>query len=136
MIISGCGLALIFGSEQAITLSDRSYPRFGLATISFFGLSSYLVLIGIYSSALSVSEDSKLRQSIRDFAIKESRLLDSIGSAQMERDIEKRVIALTKKNQQILSEHTGIEASLSDEDIKKYLEEVVNEVSKDRMRKS
>ncbi len=134
MIISACGLALIFGSEQAVTLANRTYPPFGLATVSFFGLSSYLVLIGIYSSALSVSEDSKLRQSIRDFAMKESRLLDSIGTAQMEQEIEKRVIALTKRNQEILSEETGIESSLTEEDIKEYLGQVINEVSKDRVR--
>ena len=47
------------------------------------GLSSYLLLIGIYSSVISVAEDSKLRQSIRNYAIKESRLLDSIGTAEM-----------------------------------------------------
>jgi len=56
------------------------------------GLWAYMVLIGIYSSAISVSEDSKLRQSIRNFAIKESRLLDSIWTAQMEQEIERRVI--------------------------------------------
>ena len=61
-----------------------SYPPFGLIMISFFGLASYLLLIGIYSSAISVAEDSNLRRSIRSFAMKESRLLDSIGMAQVE----------------------------------------------------
>lgn len=64
-----------------------------------WGLSSYLVLIGIYSSAISISEDSKLRQSIRNIALKEQRLLDSIGMAQMEQQIQKRVITLTKQDQ-------------------------------------
>ena len=47
----------------------------------------YLVPIGIYSSAISVAEDSKLRQSIRSFAVRESRLLDSIGMAEIERQV-------------------------------------------------
>lgn len=132
MIISAYGLALIFGSEQALILANRPYPPFGLATISFLGLSSYLVLVGIYSSAISVSMDSKLRESIRNFATKESRLLDSIGTAQMEREIEKRVIELTKRNQDLMVEETGISSSLTEEDVKKYLEEVIKEVSKDR----
>jgi hypothetical protein len=132
MIISAYGLALIFGSEQAIILANRTYPPFGLATISFLGLSSYFVLVGIYSSALSVSEDSKLRQSIRNFAINESRLLDSIGTAQMEREIEKKVIALTKRNEDALLQETGIQSSLTEEDVKNYLEQVINEVNKNR----
>jgi hypothetical protein len=128
MIISGCGLALIFGSEQAVNLATRTYPPFGLATTSFFGLASYLVLIGIYSSALSVSEDSKLRSTIRNFAMKESRLLDSIGTAEMQRGIERKVIALTKQNQDRMEEETGIQSSLSEDDMKHYLEQVIREV--------
>lgn len=89
MIISAFGLALIFGSEHAITLVNTIYPPFGLATISFFGLSAYLVLVGIYSSAISISNDSKLRESIRNYA-KGSRLLDSIGMAHMEQEIQKK----------------------------------------------
>ena len=98
MIISAFGLALIFGSQQAIILANKPYPPFGLATISFLGLSSYLMLIGIYSPAVSVSEDSKLRNLIRNFAVKDSRLLDSIGTAQMERDREKGISNCKKKS--------------------------------------
>jgi hypothetical protein len=132
MIIAAYGLALIFGSEQAIILADRPFPPYGLATTSFLGLSSYLVFIGIYSSAISVAEDSKLRQSIRNYAIKESRLLDSIGTAQMEQEIEKRVLALTKQNQDKLAEESGIQSSLTEEDMKEYLGQVLEEVKKDR----
>ncbi|MFZ0897159.1 MAG: hypothetical protein WAZ77_21875 [Candidatus Nitrosopolaris sp.] len=133
MIISAYGLALIFASEQAIILADRPYPPFGLATISFFGLSSYLVLVGIYSSAISISEDSKLRQSIRSFAIKESRLLDSIGTAQTEQEIQRRVIAFTKQIEERMAEETGIQSSLTEDDIKQYLEQVIKEVKKPKM---
>ena len=92
MIISAYGLILLFVSNQAIVLVNAHYPPFGMATISFIGLSSYLVLLGIYSSAISVSEDSKLRQSIRNLAVQESKLLDSIGTAHMEQEIQKRVL--------------------------------------------
>ncbi len=125
------GLALIFGSEQAIILANRPYPPFGLATISFLGLSSYLVLVGIYSSAISLSEDSKLRQSIRNFAI-ESKLLDSIGMDHMEQEIQKRVLAYTKQNQDRMAEETGIQSSLTEEDMREYLQQVIEEVKKER----
>jgi len=128
MIISAYGLILLFVSNQAIVLVNVPYPPFGMATISFMGLSSYLVLLGIYSSAISVSEDSKLRQSIRNLAIKESKLLDSIGTAHMEQEIQKRVLEFTKRTQDMMAEETGIKSSMTEDDIKQYLEQVVREV--------
>jgi hypothetical protein len=128
MIISAYGLVLLFSSSQASVLVTGPYPPFGLATASFIGLSSYLVLVGIYYSAISVAEDSNLRQSIRDFAIKEAKLLDSIGMAQMEQEIQKRVIAITKKNQDRIAEESGIRSTLTEDDMKRYLDQVIREV--------
>src|ERR687897_2420211 len=53
MIIAGSGFALF---ELAINGSVMlaSYPPLGLASVSFVGLSSYLILMGIYSSAISM----------------------------------------------------------------------------------
>jgi hypothetical protein len=121
---------LLFDSNQAIVLVEVPYPPFGLATVSFIGLSAYLVLLGIYSSAISVSEDSRLRQSIRNVALKEAKLLDSIGMAQMEQEIQRRVIAVTRQNQDKMVEESGIESSLTEEDMKEYLQQVIEEVKK------
>ena len=83
MIISAYGLVLLFASNQAIVLVTAPYPPFGLASVSFVGLSSYLVVAGIYSSAISVSLDLGLRRTIRKSVADRSKLLDSIGTAQM-----------------------------------------------------
>jgi hypothetical protein len=132
MMISAYGLVLLFTSNQANLLLNVPYPPFGVLTVSMMGLSSYLVLVGIYSSAISISEDSKLRQSIKSFALRESKLLDSIGTAQMQQEIEKRVIEFTKRNQDRLAEETGIQPSLTDDDVKEYLEQVIKEVKKQK----
>ena len=113
-------------------LLASTFPQFGLATTSFVGLSSYLLLVGIYSSAISVSVDSKLRESIRQFAISEPKLLDSIGTAHMEQEIQRRVLVITKQNQDRMAEETGIQSSLTDEDVKEYLEQVIEEVKKEK----
>ena len=55
LIISGYGLLLLFLSDQALTLIAIPYPPFGLVTISIIGLSCYLIVVGIYSSAISVA---------------------------------------------------------------------------------
>jgi len=133
MIISAYGLVLLFTSNQANVLVTAPYPPFGLAAASFIGLASYMLLVGIYSSAISVSHDIKLRQSIRKLAVKESKLLDSIGSAHMEQEIERRVISMTKENEDILANETGIEPSLSETEVKEYLREVIEEVRKGKV---
>jgi hypothetical protein len=133
MMISAYGMMLLFFSNQATGLALVPYPPFGLATVSIFGLSSFLIFVGSYSSAISVAEDSELRKSIRRYAIQESRLSDSIGMAQMEREIERNVLAFTKRNQDKMTEETGIQPSLSEIDMKQYLEQVLQEVSKQKM---
>jgi hypothetical protein len=130
LLITAVGYTLLFVSDQAIALTSTPYPPFGLTSVSTVGLSSYLILVGLYYSAISISDDAKLRQTIRKLAISESKLLDSIGSAQMEQEIQKRVITLTKQTQRRIKEETGIQSSLTEEDMKLYLEEVINEVKK------
>jgi hypothetical protein len=132
MITAALGLVLLFTSNQVKVLLTGPYPPFGLVTISFMGLSAYLILFGIYSSAISVSEDSILRQSIRTIAIKESSLLDSIGMAQMEQQIQRKVVEFTKSNQDKMTEETGIQSSVSEEGVKDYLQKVIREVKKQK----
>jgi hypothetical protein len=128
MVLSAYGLILLFVSNQAIVLVSAPYPPFGLVTTSFMGISSYLVLVGIYSAATSVAEDSKLRQTIRKVAVKEAKLLDSIGTALMENELQRRIIKLTKEQKEILTQQTGIEPSLDEDQVKQYIVEVIKEI--------
>jgi hypothetical protein len=134
LMIAGYGVLLFFTSNQATVLINLPYPPFGMATISFVGLSCYLLFVGIYASAVSVAEDSNLRKSIRNLAKRESKLLDSIGSAQMEQEIQKRVITLSKETERTMIEQTGVESSLSEEDAKEYLHEVLAELKRHRQK--
>jgi hypothetical protein len=61
-MILAYGMMILFSSNQASALVRFFYPPFGLVTLSFFGMASYLIFIGIYSSAISVAEDSELRE--------------------------------------------------------------------------
>ena len=127
MIIAGSGFALF---ELAINGSVMlaSYPPLGLASVSFVGLSSYLILMGIYSSAISMSGDVKLRQTIRKSAIDESKLLVGIGSGQMEQKIEKKVIEMAKDQAASMMNQTGVQLSLTERDMKQYLSSVLKEI--------
>jgi hypothetical protein len=133
MLISAFGIMLLFTANQPIFLLLVPYPPFGLVTISFMGLASYLFYLGIYSASVSVSEDSKLRQSIRKAAIKEStEFLDSIGTAEMEQEIERRVVLMTTATKENIEKETGISSSFDNEDIRKYLQEILQEIGSKR----
>jgi hypothetical protein len=134
LIISAYGIVLLFTSNQAIVLVNFDYPPFGLATASFVGLSSYLILVGIYSSAISISQDAKLRQTIKKMAVKESKLLDSIASAEVEKQIVHNVLSTIKANQESIEYEIGIETSMDETDVANYLQEAIKETARTKKR--
>ena len=132
LLLSAYGFMLLFVSNQAIVLTFNLYPPFGLASVCFIGLSSYLLMMGIYSSATSLSQDIRLRQSIRRSAIKELELIDHIGMAHMEQQLEKRVLSIVKAEQNNMMDETGVQTSLTEEDMRTYLSQVIAEIEKSK----
>jgi hypothetical protein len=132
LAMSACGFVLLFSSEQAILLIAPSYPPFGLITISFVGLAACMILHGIYSAAVSVSHDIELRRAILGFVNtnRAAILFDSIGEAQMEKEIQEKVMEITRDTTKSLIKQSGISPSVVDDDIKIFLKEVIEEVKK------
>jgi hypothetical protein len=132
MIIAAYGFVLFYVSGSAM-VSQAAYPPYGLAAVSFTGLSCYLIYTGLYFSAISVSQDMALRQSIRkSVMVEQSKLLDSIGSAQMERELQTRVLIVAKKASDIMAKETGVEAPMTEDDMKDYMEVVMKELQSKR----
>jgi hypothetical protein len=127
MTLAAYGVLLFFVSSQN-TVAQMPYPPFGVIAASFVGMSAYMMFLGLYSSAICVSQDVKLRQLIRRSAIEEVKFLESIGTAQMEQELQKRVLTIVKKNSDSMIEETGVQPSLSENDMKQYLEEVLIEI--------
>jgi hypothetical protein len=126
MIISGWGILLIFSANQATLQTLAPYPPFGLATLAVLIVASFLMLLGIYNSATLVSVNNILRQSIRKHAL-ESRLLDLIGHAEMEKEIQKTVSKIIQSQGDMEPEaEVGIE--LDEVELKRYLDVVIKEV--------
>jgi hypothetical protein len=131
MILAAYGLLLFYvaGSAQ---VSQAAYPPFGLASVAFTGLSCYLIYTGLYSSAISVSQDLTLRQSIRQSVKEQSKFLDSMGTAQMESELQNRVLTTAKKASDSMEEESGVESSMTEDDMKDYMEIVMNELKEKR----
>ena len=103
-------------------------PTYGVAGHSLVLLSSYLFSIGLYASAISLSHDNDLRRSVRKSMLE---LVHDIGTAQMEEEIQKaRNIVMKKAHEREIEmqRQTGVSPSIQEAEIKKYLEEVIDEI--------
>ena len=137
LLICGFGFLLFFSAGQS-SLANSLYPPYGLATMSFYGLSSFLILVGLYASAVSVSQDSNLRRLMLKLATNEMNMLRSMGIAHREAELWRRVNKLkyiVEGEEKELKERTGVESSLDEKDLKDYVQEVLEEVGKTKGQK-
>lgn len=129
LLLAAYGFLLFYIAGSA-TASQAAYPPFGLASVSFTGLSCYFIYSGLYSSAVTVSQDMVLRRSIKRSVTEHSRFLESIGTVEMEQQLKSRVFAITKKLSNKMVEETGVETSMTEDDIKRHIEIVREEIYK------
>ncbi|MGC2575300.1 MAG: hypothetical protein WA364_27655, partial [Candidatus Nitrosopolaris sp.] len=130
MIISGWGIFLIFSANQAEAQITGPYPPFGTTTITILNIAAFLMLVGIYNSAVLVSASNDLRKSIYKHAL-ESKLLGIIGSAEMENELQKTVMKINNEKKHLMTD-TQQPVELDGTELKKYIEFVVREVKKDK----
>jgi hypothetical protein len=106
---------------------------FGIAAHSLVLLSSYLFAIGLYGSAVSLSHDAALRQSIsRSAKGVIPDLLASASKAEMQEQIEQKVLKIAKNQSDILFQQSGVRASMEEGDMKEYLNQVLIELKGDK----
>ena len=130
ILVSGFGIAILFGSNQGIILSNTPYPPFGLFTVSFFGLASYLTLVGIYYSAISASQDAALRRSIRKLVEKQINLVDVIGNAEVMNTVTKNAMKVYAKHSMEAGFDYETETQLDEEEIKEHVKQAMTELKK------
>jgi hypothetical protein len=129
MVIAAYGFVLFYIAGSAMA-SQAAFPPYGIVSVSFTGLSCYLIYTGLYSSAVTVSQDTTLRLSIRKSITEQAKFLDSMGTAQMEQELQSTVMKIARKHSDVLTKKTGVESSMTDSDIKEYLTMVLNEIHK------
>ena len=125
LLISSIGIVMLFGSIEITTLQYRLYPPFGLVTEAFIPLGSYLVLIGIFNSAINVAHDRQLRKDIYSSAKSQLSLLNTIGVSQMERELLKKMKSLDRL---AVKSGRSDDYYAEEEDVKGIVREVLNEL--------
>ena len=130
MTLAAYGLILLNISSQ-IVLATCAYPPFGIATIFYQGFSSFLLLIGLSSTAISLSEHAELRRSIRNSLEEQhSRLIGHMGMSEVQRDIDRRVTPLFQRYAEQMNTKTAIDLTISKEEVKQYIKEILHELYK------
>jgi hypothetical protein len=129
MISAAIGFFILFISNGA-TIFEAAYPPFGLVNVLIVPLASYLVFHGIYYSTISLSKDNQLRRSVKKSILTESSFIEKMGEAEMEISIQDAVRGALERN--VLSEDQEIEPSLTKENLKSYMNEVLREIKRKR----
>lgn len=124
---SACGTMILVVSFT-IPLSSVLYPPFALLSWSFMGIGSYLLSIGFYSLAISVSQDLQLRKSIKKLVTSESKVFTLMATAEMQAEMQGRIGRVIKEQEQNMENQSSVKSSLTEEDIKGYLDEVIKEI--------
>jgi hypothetical protein len=128
MTIAGFGFVFLFLTNQAHGIIVMPFPPFGIITSLFFGLSSFLVMIGLYSSAIYIAENKDIRKLIRNDIIKYD-LLNQISN----RFIEDKTISYINQIRKSSESDLFVDYNrlfLNDREIKQYVKDVIDEISK------
>jgi hypothetical protein len=134
LIVAGYGFMFLLISNNAVILATVPYPPYAIQSVAFIGVASYSILVGIYSAAVAASNDVKLRKSIRSLALGEGKLLDSIGTAEVQRVIEDKASRMLVESQRHIEEEIGF-APLTKDEVAKHIELVIKELEEAREKK-
>lgn len=129
LLISGIGMAILYASIEIDTLVYATYPPFGIVTISFMPIGSYLLFTGILRSATLVSQDKELRMEFYRTASSQLGLLKSIGVTEMERQLLKSYKSIEYRAPSLQKD-----SRFEKDDLKEALHGLVDEMDKEKVR--
>lgn len=129
MFISGVGMILIFNSTVIHDVTYLLAPPFGIISLLFTGIASYLLLTGIFVSSKILAEDTFIRSEVYKIVENERSFLKNIGMAETQRVLERRIKPILKQTLPDEIEETELR---SDEDYKEIIREVINELKSNK----
>ena len=123
LLISCIGMTILFSSVEITPLNYKVLPPYGLITEALIPLGAFLLLVGIFTSAINVSQDGELRRDFRRSAIAQLNLLRTIGIAQMEKELVKNFKLAEKRTPNLETTQ-----DYSEENLKQIVHEVLQEL--------
>ena len=129
LLISAIGIAILYGSIEIDTLLFATYPPFGVVTVSFMPMGSYLLFTGIFLSATLVAQDKELRREFHNVAMSQLGLLKTIGVTEMEKQLMKSYKSVEKHTRSL-----GKDSRFEKDDMREALHGLVDEMDKENVR--
>ena len=127
LMLTAYGFLLFYLAGSAYA-SQAAYPPYGLISVSLIGFSCYLIYSGLYSAAQTISQDNALLRSIRKSVTEQANFLGGIGTAQRNKELESRVLNIAKNIEEEIEEKSGVETSLTENEVVDYVQYVINEL--------
>ncbi len=127
LMISAIGIVLLVGAFEIFGVFVGAYPPHGLVTISYMGLASFLFLIGIFSFAKSITSDIMIKNKI--YKLLDTNIIKDIGISELTNKSLKNV----EKLLQFVDDEDKIDQKeLTEDELKRILNEVVNELKQSK----
>ena len=130
--ISGIGLTVFFASTVTHGLKYIVAPPFGIVTVSFMGLGSFMLLIGITTSTRELAKDFRIRSEIQKSIGEQFSFLKTLSSTEREQSLQKTVKRIVSKT--ALSTDSESEEIAQEEDYKTMVKEVLDELNSRRQK--
>jgi hypothetical protein len=128
--LSGIGMTIVFASTVTHGLRYIVSPPFGIITVAYTGLGSYILFIGLYYSTKVLATDSTIRSEIQRSVSQQFSILRTLSATEREITIQNTVKRIIKKNfDSIESEN---ENSVTVEDYRETVKEVLHELNSRR----
>lgn len=129
LLICAIGMAVLYGSIEIDTLLFATYPPFGVVTVSFMPIGSYLLFTGILLSARLIARDKELRMEFYRSATSQMSLLKTIGVSEMEKQLMKDYKSIDKRTRSVEKD------SIYEKDnVKEALHGLVDEIDTEKAR--
>jgi hypothetical protein len=89
------------------------------------------LLIGLYSTAVSLSQHAQLRKTIRNSIDEQhSRLIDGIGMSELQREMDKKIAPLIQRYAEQMDMQTMLDLTVTEEEVKQYMNEILRDLHK------
>lgn len=121
--ITGHGFIILLISNQYGIILHYPYPAYGVIAISSTYLGGYLLLVGIYSTAVSSAQNIRIHNEISRIVQENSKFSYEMGTAVFIDNIEKQVSRMEKR----IQEESGIESVQDIKEIRNYIRQIIEE---------
>ena len=123
--LTGIGISLLFGSTILYGLQYIVSPPFGVITLLFMNLASYMVFFGLYISVRELSRDQKVYRELYKLK-QEFSIIKNLSKAEMERTLSKKIAVILNKPEIKANSIVGLDENISD--YKEWVSEVMEVV--------